>query len=111
MLKRWKCFTHIPVLVEHADEPVREVEEVSPVKIRQFGRTVLWWAVVEEVEDVFGGERCLLQTPVNEIHHRWIANGVLNTKGRKFYFYLFSIKRIKTFSRGSEMEDAFATQI
>jgi len=77
------CFTHIPVLVEHSDEPVGEVEDVPPIKIRHVSRTLLWWAVVQEVEDVFGGERGLLQTPVNEIHHRWIADGVLNTKGGK----------------------------
>lgn len=52
--------THIPILVEHPNDPVSEVEDVSPVKIRHVGWTVLWWAVVQEVEDVFGGERRLL---------------------------------------------------
>lgn len=54
------CFTHIPILVEHSDEPVGEVEDVPPIKIRHVSRSLLWWAVVQEVEDVFGGERGLL---------------------------------------------------
>lgn len=52
--------THIPILVEHPNDPVSEVEDVSPVKVRQVGWTVLWWTIVQEVEDVFGGERRLL---------------------------------------------------
>lgn len=52
--------THIPILVEHSNDPVSEIEDVSPVEIRHIVWTVLWWAVVQEVEDVFGGERRLL---------------------------------------------------
>lgn len=52
--------THIPILVERPNDPVSEVEDVSPVESRQVGWTVLRWAVVQEVEDVFGGERRLL---------------------------------------------------
>lgn len=61
--------THVPILIEHPNDTVSEVEDVPPVKIRHVSWTVLWWAVVQEVQDVFGGEQCLLQTPVNEIHH------------------------------------------
>ena len=52
--------THVPILVEHPNDPVSEVKDVSPVEIRHVGRTVLRWAVVQEIEDVFGGERRLL---------------------------------------------------
>lgn len=52
--------THIPILVEHPNDPVSEIEDVSPVEIRHVRWTVLRWAVVQEIEDVFGGERCLL---------------------------------------------------
>lgn len=52
--------THVSILIEHPNDPVSEVEDVPPVKIRQVSWTVLWWAVVQEVEDVFGGEWRLL---------------------------------------------------
>lgn len=44
--------THIPVLVEHPNDAVSEVKYVSPVKIRHAVLTILWWSVVQEVEDV-----------------------------------------------------------
>lgn len=72
--------THIPVLVEHPNDPVGQVEDVPPVEIRHVGRPVLRWAVVQEVEDVLGGERRLLQCPVDEVHHRRVADGVLRQK-------------------------------
>lgn len=61
--------THIPILVEHPNDAVSEVEDVSPVKVRHVIRTVLWRPIVQEVEDVFGGKRRLLQASVDEIHH------------------------------------------
>ena len=61
--------THIPILVEHPNDTVSEIEDVSPVKIRHVHWAVLWWAVVQEVEYVLGGEGRLLKTSVNEIHY------------------------------------------
>lgn len=52
--------TYITVLVEHPNNAVSEVEDISPVEIRHVSWTVLWWAIVQEIEDVFGGERCIL---------------------------------------------------
>lgn len=52
--------THIPILVQHPNDPVSEIEDVSPVKIRHVCRTVLRWAIVQEIQDVFGGERRIL---------------------------------------------------
>lgn len=59
MTNVFESCTHFPILVEHSNDPVSEVEDVSPVKIRHISWTVLWWAVVQEIEDVFGGERRL----------------------------------------------------
>lgn len=46
--------TYVPILIKHTNDPVDEIEDVPPVKIRQVVWTVLWRAVVQEVEDVFG---------------------------------------------------------
>lgn len=87
MLKGPRSFlamhTHIPVLVEHPNDPVSEVEDVSPVEVRYVVWTILRWAVVQEVEDVLGRERRVIQTPVNEVHYRWVADGVLKQKRKQ----------------------------
>lgn len=69
--------SYIPVLIEHPNDPVSEVEDISPVKVGHVVAPLLWWAVVQEVEDVFGGEWRLFQAPVYKIHHGGIADGVL----------------------------------
>lgn len=78
--KKKATATHIPILVKHPNHPVCKVEDVPPVKIRHVIWAFLWGAAVQEVEDVFGGERRHLQTPVDEIHHRRITDGVLKWK-------------------------------
>lgn len=69
--------TYVSVLVEHANDAVGEVEDVPPVEVGHVGLAVLRRAAVQEVEDVPGGERRLLQGPVDEIHHGRVADGVL----------------------------------
>lgn len=77
------CTTHVSVLVEHPNDTVGEVEDVSPVEVGHAGQAVLRRAAVQEVEDVAGGERRVLQCPVDEIHHGRVADGVLEAIGGK----------------------------
>lgn len=69
--------TYVSVLVEHANDAVGEVEDVPPVEVGHVGLAVLRRAAVQEVEDVPGGERRLLQGPVDEVRDGRVADGVL----------------------------------
>lgn len=61
--------THVSVLVEHADHPVGEVEDVPPVEAAS--------PTGQEVQDVLGGEGRPLQGPVHEEHHGGTLERVL----------------------------------
>lgn len=63
------CTTYVSVLVEHPDEAVGEVEDVSPVEVGHVRLPLLRRAAVQEVEDVSGRERRVRECPVDEIHH------------------------------------------
>lgn len=63
------CTTYVSVLVEHPNDAVGEVEDVSPVEVGHVRVPLLRSAAMQEVEDVSGGKRRVLKCPVDEIHH------------------------------------------
>lgn len=91
--------TYVPVLVEHPNDPVNEAENIPPVKSWHTVQPVLWWAVIQEVQDVFGGERRLLKTPINEIHHWRIVDSVLKSLN---IFYLVTKPNYSLFTTGTK---------
>lgn len=77
--------TYVSVLVEHPNDAVGQIEDVSPVEVGHVRLPLLRRAAVQEVEDVPGGERRVRQSPVDEIHHGRVADGVLKSIGRKLF--------------------------
>lgn len=69
--------SHLPVLVEHAQQLVSHVKNIPPVKSGHAGLPPLLWASVQEVEDVIGGEVGVRQTVVHKMSHCWVPQGVL----------------------------------
>lgn len=69
--------SHLSVLVEQAYELVGDVENVPPVEVWHPSLPLLLIAVVQEVQDVSGGEVCVLQTFVHKVPHCRVPQSVL----------------------------------
>lgn len=72
--------SHLPILVERAQQLVGDVENSPPVEGGQARLPPLLRSGVQEVKNVPGGEVGVLQTVVHKVSHRWVPQGVLKVR-------------------------------
>lgn len=69
--------SHLPVLVEQAQQLVSDAKNIPPVEAGHSGVPPLLWAGVQEVENVTGGEVGVRQAVVHEVSDCRVPQGVL----------------------------------